>query len=466
MRSNIRRIILAFVTVPLLLSRALAQPSAAPAKPAPPATRPSTAPATQPQGDYDVTDWVVLVVDANVPLANAAPLFKSSLPSFAESRRPAADEASADAKSPAPIGLIRFTNAAGADPDQKIDVLVEAKGGRFLAHWPKARSSADRELWKDVRLARDDAGAQPIEAAHWLAALRKPDSAWVNVGGRAEKFLLYDAEVAYPNPLKVEGGQGGAYQLTDAGAHPLHDLQLYKPAGTGWRTAGVDRLAPAGGGSAATNPNPPPAPPGAATPAPAGDAAAKAALDEAERQKQPPPAPATQPATTPTAPNSAKVTLGADASADAAATLAPWHDRLTKLGLAPADVETILAILAHHALEKDHLTAVYRIDPAELDNTLKLEVVPEPRKLTRVALVIARNIDPAIVEQIDGLVAQLGDADWNKREAAYKKLTEVGALAKPKLEAALNNKDLEVVWRAERLLAALSNPNAPKAPGR
>ena len=102
--------------------------------------------------------------------------------------------------------------------------------------------------------------------------------------------------------------------------------------------------------------------------------------------------------------------------------------------------------------------------PPELDRLLPLDVTPTPRKTVRVALVVVRGIDPAITDEIDGLITQLGDADWNVREAAYKQLAEFGAAAQPKLTEATRQKDLEVVYRAERLLQRLANPAAANPP--
>jgi len=130
-------------------------------------------------------------------------------------------------------------------------------------------------------------------------------------------------------------------------------------------------------------------------------------------------------------------------------------------------VAQILRILETHALDQRRMTVVYRLDPAELDRLLPLEVTPTPRRTVRVGLVVARNIDPAVGGEIDQLVAQLASPDWDKREAASKQLAELGAAARPKLNAALQQKDLEVVWRAERILQAMETPPAPgRQPGR
>jgi hypothetical protein len=74
----------------------------------------------------------------------------------------------------------------------------------------------------------------------------------------------------------------------------------------------------------------------------------------------------------------------------------------------------------------------------------------------RTAFVIVRGIDPSFGQLIDKLIVQLGDPSWKQREAATSELGKIGRVAKPKLEAALRSKDLEVVYRAEQLLAKLN----------
>ena len=93
--------------------------------------------------------------------------------------------------------------------------------------------------------------------------------------------------------------------------------------------------------------------------------------------------------------------------------LAPWKDKLTAAGLPAMDWETIQKILEKHALDSKRLTAIYRLTDEQLDQLLPLEVTPQPRKTTRVGLVIVRNIDPAIITEIDSLIAQLGDDAWS-----------------------------------------------------
>ena len=142
--------------------------------------------------------------------------------------------------------------------------------------------------------------------------------------------------------------------------------------------------------------------------------------------------------------------------------LAPWKQKLAASGLPATDFDLIVKILEKHAMIPNRLSAIYRLDADQLDQLLPLDIVPSPRKVVRVGLVIVRNIDPAIATEIETLVTQLGDPKWDARESAQKQLTELGIAARPKLEALLKNaKDPEITYRIERLLDSLNrNPAA------
>ena len=87
------------------------------------------------------------------------------------------------------------------------------------------------------------------------------------------------------------------------------------------------------------------------------------------------------------------------------------------------------------------------MDPAELDRILPLEVVPQPKKVSRIALVIVKGIDPAIDEELDQLIKKLGDPSWKIREAATAEIRKLGVAHKPRLEEAAKNNDTEVAFR-------------------
>jgi hypothetical protein len=94
------------------------------------------------------------------------------------------------------------------------------------------------------------------------------------------------------------------------------------------------------------------------------------------------------------------------------------------------------------------------MDDAALNTALPLQVLPQPRELHRLGLVICRNIDPFRAELIDALIGQLGDTDWHRREAAQQQLARFGSAAVTQLRAATGNPDPEIAIRAEQLLSA------------
>lgn len=83
---------------------------------------------------------------------------------------------------------------------------------------------------------------------------------------------------------------------------------------------------------------------------------------------------------------------------------------------------------------------------------MSLDVTPEPEAIYRTAIVIHINADPDFQSKIQGLIRQLGDESWQKREAAQASLKTILRPARHLLEQALKNKDMEIVYRAEQLL--------------
>src|SRR5438105_7572252 len=134
--------------------------------------QPATAPKT-PEGAFEVQEWVVLLCDPNQPQANASTLFLSALPDFVGSRRnPAPVEKEND---PAPIGVIRFIGATSAN--EKLDVVIQNKGGRFLATWPKAQTRSSGVLWQNLVLTdKPPTSQEQLGAASWMNRLRSADA--------------------------------------------------------------------------------------------------------------------------------------------------------------------------------------------------------------------------------------------------------------------------------------------------
>jgi hypothetical protein len=131
---------------------------------------------------------------------------------------------------------------------------------------------------------------------------------------------------------------------------------------------------------------------------------------------------------------------------------------MTKAGVDPTDAGLICKVIEQYAFDPRRLTAVYQMDDSEMDKLLPLEVVPQPAKIKRFGLVIVVNVDPSKGTAVDDLIAQMGDDDWARRDAAYHTLASLGPAAAEKLKAASKNSDLEIAWRAERLLALSGQP--------
>ena len=69
-----------------------------------------------------------------------------------------------------------------------------------------------------------------------------------------------------------------------------------------------------------------------------------------------------------------------------------------------------------------------------------------------------------ITTEIDGLIEQLGNPEYEVREKASRRLLQIGAPALPALAAAMENGSPEVAWRAQRLYEDLrvEQPGTPR----
>jgi hypothetical protein len=169
------------------------------------------------------------------------------------------------------------------------------------------------------------------------------------------------------------------------------------------------------------------------------------------------PAKTATPATTPPPmPAGVEVTLSAPLPAGSpeatAITTASLSERLARTGLAPNEVELFVANYAALLFEGEAVVVACRLDPGTIDDKIPLSIFPEPTKVLRVPMVMMRNADPQLGGEVEKLIVQLGDPKFGVREAAQKRLLELGPLAFPALNKVLNHADLEVAVRAERIL--------------
>jgi hypothetical protein len=423
------------------------------------ASAPAKSMPAAPTINVNVVNWTVFVADVSAREMNRREAFFNTLPAFINDSRRERETAGDGGERPGlvPIGMVRITPDGVVNTDATLDVELSYKSGRVLGHWPPGKVRSSGLLWRDVHFAGAKEKMRELPAGgegEWLGPVRKVGAGerMLAVENVAEPFLLYDVEVSYPLSLQVTTRPGGAFaykvaQGTDA---PMRDLVLYKTDGDGMvQTVRLETLEKA---AAATGP-------GAAT-------VAAPAVSTRAGGRQPTPAtvwaaggtrPANQPAPTPeVAPPVPALAGGVDVSLQKGAVAEDyWRRVLAEAGVSPADVELILTIVKQN-LDGRHLTAVFRMDSAELDKVMPLEIVPMPKKVSRIALVVVTGIDPSVNEELATSIKQLGDPSWAKREAAMKAIEKLGQRARPALQKALKDKDVEVVYRVEQLLETLS----------
>jgi len=200
--------------------------------------------------DVDVTEWLVLVCDPYRSRANAGAAVGGTLPeAFNDLRPPAAADKVGE---PSPVGVIRLVGGT----DQPLTVrLTTRPGGVFYVGWPPAPVRSTEIVWSRLGLSATPPGPRrlfPLDNGHWLTPLRSAGGSYLTSADGSEKFLLYDADLPFPLPLKLDAGAVGddSVRVTNTGATPLHDLVLYRPprGGSGWATGGVAEVPPASSG--------------------------------------------------------------------------------------------------------------------------------------------------------------------------------------------------------------------------
>ncbi len=132
--------------------------------------------------------------------------------------------------------------------------------------------------------------------------------------------------------------------------------------------------------------------------------------------------------------------------------------RLMGQGLREDVVQFLLAQYGTLLFEPGELIVLVHYTRDAIDETVLLDVFPPPKKFVRTAMLVVHGVDPRLQDRARDLVKQLGDRSHKSREAAESRLFEMGPVAVPALEDALTNKDVEIVFRAERVLLKLNRP--------
>jgi hypothetical protein len=132
--------------------------------------------------------------------------------------------------------------------------------------------------------------------------------------------------------------------------------------------------------------------------------------------------------------------------------------RLIGQGMRTEVVQTYLDQYGKDLFEPGGLIVLAHLSRDAIDEVVLLDVFPPPKKFVRMAAVVAHGVDPRLQDRARTLVKQLGDSAHKAREVAEAQLFEMGPVAVPALEDALRDKDVEIVFRSERLLMRLNRP--------
>ncbi|SIN68123.1 hypothetical protein SAMN05444166_0058 [Singulisphaera sp. GP187] len=130
--------------------------------------------------------------------------------------------------------------------------------------------------------------------------------------------------------------------------------------------------------------------------------------------------------------------------------------RLAAQGLREEVIESILSQYGEALFAPDGLIVLAHFSRDAIDEAVLLDVFPAPKKFVRTAALVVHGIDPRLQDKARELVQKLGDNLPKTRETAETQLFELGPVAVPVLEDALRDKDIEIVFRAERLLLKLN----------
>lgn len=471
-------------------------------------------------GKFEVHEWSFWAIDPTQDLANPRDLYSSAMPGPVETERSRVPK---DHKA-TPISVITFHGQPAAELEVEVQipsgralaVWPPARRKNNRLRWLDVKQSV--EQFQGARMA-------PVHATHWFERARALDSLYVKSGARQERFLTYDIELPLTVPLRLEGGPDAyrvvnlsPWELADL------IISVPTPMGRRIgrvssvpAKAAVPATQPEQPSPTRSSPHPPKnpsAPAGtgqitddqASDDQPTDDQAKNGLAKDGPKTQQPmqdqpgfdqptesqpnaspanvPPTgpaasaglpgatePATEKAASPAGGQQSdvpvagvEVTMSAPLPADAAELVAVRSQLaagLVAAGLTAGEAELLASLVSESVLNSTELVVLVRLPQAVADEKLPLVFYPAAAKTVRVPLLLIRKVDPRIQHEIQQLVAQLGSAVYSEREAADKRLRELGRLAIPALKQCLTSPDLEVVLRAERMLLALNESIEP-----
>lgn len=360
--------------------------------------------AEKPAPALTVRDLVVLQTDrygdvANNPIEVQSTLFQGVIHT---GRRKLRSRQGMYDNTPMPLGLITFEGRIDQPMRVRLDLPDKAKKtkhpGFFHAHWPNDAQKGKRSIdWFQVREAGESQQPEPADLdEHWLKPLRESqDRLWLKTRDpvRKERFFLYDAAFAFKPTATLNKADAG-YRIEAIGETKSAPLLVFalQQSKEGWTRI---------------HPN------------------------------------------TPWADNAPALP-----SKTVKPALAPLADLLTERGYNEVETRIALGMVASAGLDRSSMSLVYVLPDGVIDEHIWLRFKPEPDRLIRTAIVVLNNVDPALGQRLDRLIAELGSEDWQTRDRAQQKLETIGLAAIKKVQAAKNSPDPEVAFRAQQILDA------------
>ena len=130
--------------------------------------------------------------------------------------------------------------------------------------------------------------------------------------------------------------------------------------------------------------------------------------------------------------------------------------QLEDAGLFKDEAGALVDLWRTELFESAGLTLFYRLPQEEFERLLPLTLKPRAEKLVRVGLVVHPYCEPDLAKRVEELVKQLNDDSYEKREAAQKRLAEMGRAAYSHLVRLRKTvEEAEVRARLDRLLATI-----------
>jgi hypothetical protein len=392
---------------------------------------------------HEMSFWVT---EPTATQVNASTGYPSAMPGAVDSARSRTVEP--DRPDVQPLSLIFFSGTA----PKVADLSLRVPAGRFLATWPPAENKNNRVAWKDLKFAgeaRSELFAF-VPEGHWFERARKVDSLALERGARIEKFIAYDPELNAQFSLRLEN-ESNKYKVFNGRKYAIKDVLFLLPEKDGTRLVWLDDLAGNQPNKTAGKAAPPLEPKNDSERAGRAVAEAIAKASGAIAQQVTAAVPAFAPIIAETAAN-LELSGPLNAAELSRQGVDELKKRLVAAGLTNAETELMLSLYSKVIFESKEPVILFRLPQATIDEMLPLEIDPENTKVVRVALVMCLKIDPRIRDEVKGLVAQLSDDDFGKREQAEQRLYALGRMAIPALKDAAKSKEPEQAMRAERLL--------------